>query len=126
MKTHELAKGLTSLSKILRSLPNQELNKFADGVASLKTSVNSEVGMSLSTLAAFSKYSKSDWEKVITDFDLPLQIRPRDASRDVMGKILTYLADNESERKRIATKSQKNGDGPSELSSALSFLLNNG
>jgi hypothetical protein len=126
MKTHELAKGLSSLSKILRSLPNQELSSFGEGVASLKKSANSEVGISLSTLAAFSKYSKGDWQKVISDFDLPLQIRPRDASRDVMGKILTYLADNESERRRIASTSQKEGGGPSELSSALSFLLNNG
>ena len=126
MKTHDLAKGLSSLSKILRSAPNQELGKFGEQVASLKNSVNSDVGISLSTLAAFSKYSKSDWQQVILDFDLPIQIRPRDAARDVMGKILSYLADNKSERNRIATKSQKEGSGPSELSSALSFLLENG
>lgn len=126
MKTHDLAKGLSSLSKILRSAPNQELSKFGEEVASLKNSVNSDVGISLSTLAAFSKYSKSDWQKVILDFDLPIQIRPRDAARDVMGKILSYLAENKSERNRIATKSKKEGGEPSELSSALSFLLENG
>ena len=84
------------------------------------------MGISLSTLAAFSKYTKKDWQQVISDFDLPLQIRARDASRDIMGKILTYLAENESERKRIAKSSHNEGNGPSELSNALSFLLNNG
>lgn len=126
MKTHDLAKALTSLSKILRSLPNQELGMFGESVASLKDRPSSDLGVSLTTLAEFSKFGKSDWQKVISDFSLPIEIRPRDAARDVMGKILTYLADNEEERARIARESKGVSDGTSELSSALSFLLKNG
>lgn len=126
MKTHELAKALTSLSKILRSLPNQDLGNFGESVVSLKNRPSSDLGFSLTTLAEFSKFGKSDWQKVISDFNLPIELRPRDAARDVMGKILTYLADNDEERARIASESKGVSDGTSELSNALSFLMKNG
>tara|TARA_R110002126_G_scaffold210933_1_gene357448 strand:+ start:1262 stop:1639 length:378 start_codon:yes stop_codon:yes gene_type:complete len=124
MKTHDVAKSLTALAKMLRSLPNQELNDFGDLITSTKDAPHSNVGVSLSTLAVFSSYGKSDWERVIDDFDLLIEIRPRDAARDVMGKILTYLAENNEERARIAKKSSDDTK-TSELSNALSFLLNN-
>ena len=126
MKTHELAKALTALAKILRSLPNQEMSDFGDAVASTKEPVSSDLGISLSTLAVFSTYGKSDWQTVIVDFELPIEIRPRDAARDVMGKILTYLAENNQERDRIAKKARSMPESSSELSNALSFLLQNG
>ncbi|WP_306257379.1 hypothetical protein [Pararhizobium sp. IMCC21322] len=125
MKTHELAKSLTALSKILRSVPNQELSDFGNLVSATKDAPSAERGISLSTLAVFSTYGKSEWQTVIADFDLPIEIRPRDAARDVMGKILTYLAENSQERDRIARKSLNTPKTTSELSNALSFLLKN-
>lgn len=125
MKTHELAKALQHLSKVLRALPNQELDSL--GASFTGTSAQQNVGISLSALAALSKYNKLDWEQVVRDFELPLEIRPRDGARDVMGKIITYLAENDAERERVARKSSPlNPDRPSELSNALHFLLNNG
>lgn len=126
MKTHDVAKALSTIARILRSLPNQELESFGDLVASTKSEPATNIGVSLSTLAVFSSYGKNDWERVISDFELPIEIRPRDAARDVMGKILTYLADNNDERVRIARKSSGAPEKASELSNALSFLLNNG
>ncbi|KAA3512588.1 hypothetical protein G6L63_11320 [Agrobacterium vitis] len=125
MKTHELAKALQQLSKLLRSLPNQELDNF--GLALTNPVPQQQIGISLSALAALSKYNKLDWEKVIRDFELPLEVRPRDGARDVMGKIITFLAENDAERERVARKTSPSGsDRPSELSNALQFLLNNG
>ncbi|SEH22545.1 hypothetical protein [Rhizobium sp. NFR12] len=125
MKTHELAKALQQLGKILRAMPNQELDGL--GSALMGAPPQQPIGISLSALAALSKYNKLDWEKVIRDFELPLEVRARDGARDVMGKIITYLAENDAERDRVARKSTaSDSDRPSELSSALQFLLNNG
>ncbi len=125
MKTHELAKALQQLSKILRALPDQELDGFGPALAG--TNPRQNVGISLSALAALSKYNKSDWEQVVRDFELSIEIRPRDGARDVMGKIITYLAENDAERERVARKSSPSDPNrPSELSNALRFLLNNG
>lgn len=126
MKTHDLAKALTQLGKMLRSLPNQELTELGSTLAISAERPSDDIGVSLSVLAALSKFSKSDWEKTAREFDIPVDIRPRDAARDIMGKILNYLADNDAERERIAMKSSSSDDEPSELSNALRFLLSNG
>ena len=126
MKTHEFAKALTQFAKLLRSFPNQELEDFGYNLREMPSRATNNVGISLSALASLSKYSKSDWEKIASEFELPVEIRPRDAARDVMGKILTYLAENDAERERVAMRSQEKSDRPSELSNALQFLLSNG
>ena len=125
MKTHELGKALTTLGKLLRSLPDQELENLGDYLKTGITRASNNVGISLSALASLSKYTKNDWEKVVRDFDIPVEIRPRDAARDIMGKILTYLAENDDERQRVALKSRVSPEEPSELSNALRFLLSN-
>lgn len=129
MKTHDLAKALGQLSKLLKSLPNQDVSKLSEGSIAGRAPLeanSSNVGVSLSVLASLSKYEKSDWQRVIHDFKLPIEIRPRDASRDIMGKIIAYLAENERERQRVARESAQGIQGGSELSSALKFLLSNG
>lgn len=126
MKTHDLAKALQQLGKVLRSLPNQELDDLGSALVKPSSGTSAEIGISLSALASLSKFNKSDWERVIHDYELPIELRPRDAARDVMGKILTYLAENDAERERVAMKSRGPSDQPSELSNALRFLLSNG
>lgn len=126
MKTHDLAKALAQLSKLLRALPNQSLEEFGSFKAMSAPSVGADVGISLAALASLSKFSKADWEKIARDYDLPVDLRPRDAARDVMGKVLTYLAENDAVMKRVAMKSRNDSAEPSELSNALRFLLSNG
>lgn len=123
MKTHDLGKALSDLGKILRSLPNQELDDFATFLKSKPARPSKNIGISLSVLASLSKYTRNDWEGVVRDFDIPVEIRARDATRDIMGKILNYLAENDDERHRVALKSRTSPDEPSELSTALRFLL---
>lgn len=126
MKTHDLAKALTQLAKLLRTLPNQDLDDLGSTLSKSGWGRSVDIGISLSALASLSKFNKSDWEKIAHDFELPVDLRPRDAARDVMGKILNYLAENDAERERIAMKSRVATDEPSELSNALTFLLSNG
>jgi hypothetical protein len=126
MKTHDLAKALTQLGKLLRSLPNQEIGDLGSTLSKSGSGPSADVGISLSALASLSKFNKSDWEKIAREFELPVDLRPRDAARDVMGKILTYLAENDAERERVAMKARVSTDEPSELSNALRFLLSNG
>lgn len=126
MKTHDLAKALTQLGKLLRNLPNQDLAELGSSLSKSASSPSVDIGVSLSVLASLSKFNKSNWEAIARDFELPVDIRPRDAARDVMGKILTYLAENDAERERVAMKARGTIDEPSELSSALKFLLSNG
>lgn len=126
MKTHDLAKALAQLGKVLRSLPNQELDELGSTLSSSSKGPSNDIGVSLSVLAALSKFSKSDWEKTARDFEIPVDIRPRDAARDIMGKILNYLAENDAERERVALKKIDSDEEASELSNALKFLLTNG
>lgn len=127
MKTHDLAKALTQLGKVLRSLPNQEIEHLGEALNTRASASTAEVGISLSALAALSKYNRVDWENIVREFELPIELRSRDAARDIMGKIINYLAENDAERERVARKSRNSSSGaPSELSTALKFLLING
>lgn len=126
MKTHDLSKALTHLAKLLKSLPNQDIGDLGSTLSKSASGPSTDVGISLSALASLSKFNKSDWEKIAREFELPVDLRPRDAARDVMGKILTYLAENDAERERVAMKARVATDEPSELSNALRFLLSNG
>ena len=125
MKTHDLAKALTQLGKVLRALPNQDVDDLGANFGGQQRATSAAEGINLSALAALSKYNRVDWERVVREFELPVELRPRDGARDIMGKILAYLADNSSERERIARKSSLSSGEPSELSSALKFLLSN-
>ncbi len=127
MKTHDLAKALAQLGKVLRGLPNQEVDSLGDALSARTQTPTAEIGISLSALAALSKYNKVDWENVVREFELPIELRSRDAARDIMGKIINYLAENDAERERVARESRAASSGtPSELSNALKFLLSNG
>lgn len=123
MKTHEVAKVLTSLANVLKAAPNQELEGFGRGKPDKKLK-DSEVPLALSTLLALSELDKSQWLNVINEFRFPIEIRPRDASRDILGKILAHLAQNPDARRRLSLAAQGGRSETSpELMQALSFLL---
>ncbi len=126
MKTHELAKALNVLAKFLRTMPDQNLSSLkSENLVSKQENKNAEVAVSLSTLASLSSLGKQQWLSVIEEYGLNIEVRHRDATRDILGKILRYLEINESERKRVAIEAKNSSNPHSEISSALSFLLNN-
>src|SRR6266850_5803753 len=123
MKTHDLARALNTLSNLLRSMPDQELENFK--LNSRQTKLDpASIPMALSTLVALARFDKAQWLQIIQQYDFPIEIRPRDASRDILGKLLNHLEQNPESRKRLSIDAQKaRSDTSPELMKALQLLL---
>lgn len=123
MKTHEVAKVLSALAQALRSAPNMPLEDFGKQKSSTEVSP-SDVPTALSTLVALSDFDKQQWQSLIAEYNLPIEIRARDASRDILGKILKYLEQNPTARKNITNMAQnRRSDTSPELMRALQLIL---
>lgn len=124
--TRELARSLRQLAKALEAGPETNLESIRIlGHRELPSFSTDALAVNLSTLAGLSKVDKKQWSALIADYDLPINIRPRDASRDVLGKLLKYLEKNslareDLRRKASSGKSQKTSP---ELVAALQALL---
>jgi hypothetical protein len=125
MNTHDLAKALTVLARILRTAPNQPLEALRLDQGPRLNIEDSDIPVALNTLVALSDIDKSQWLRVISEYGFPITIRPRDASRDIVGKVLTFLMRNPSARKRLAAASspRHKAETSPELMRALQALL---
>lgn len=124
MNTYEAAKVLTSLASALRSAPNQSMDELAEGGGRKVDLKSVDVPRALSMLIALSHFDKAQWLQVADDLRLPVDIRPRDASRDIMWKILKFLEGNPDARHRLASVATKQRSQTSpELSQALELLM---
>ncbi|HEW9976969.1 TPA: hypothetical protein VGT13_003971 [Shewanella algae] len=130
MKSHDFAKQLTTMAKVLRNGPNIELseldfNNFGS-VSFVEPQVEqSDIPKALSMLVGLNNVNKGQWLDLIEDYQLPIDIRPRDATRDIIGKILRHLSENQEARERLSGKKAKkvSNSSSSELADALSILL---
>ncbi|WP_340053383.1 hypothetical protein [Pseudomonas sp. JAI120] len=130
MRTHELSKTLSSLAKILKMGPDIDIEDWSI-LSNLKPQTGhgaplkeDAIPMALYTLVKLNDVSKSQWLSLIKDFDIDVEIRPRDANRDIVGKILAYLATNAQARENLLkTSSKKNVSESTELANALNLLL---
>lgn len=123
MKTHEIAKMLRTLATLLEQSSNVPIEEAAITTASNKLN-SSQMAVSLSTLVELSRVDKRQWLAFINDLGFPIEIRPRDASRDILGKLLNYLETNQTAREKLKTKAASKGSEASpELMKALSSLL---
>ncbi|WP_390915196.1 hypothetical protein [Pseudosulfitobacter sp. SM2401] len=125
MKTHDFAKALTQMSRLLRKMPNSHMDELETILAPPQVKKTAEIAVSLTMLASLSTYGKKEWEAIISEYALPIELRPKDAARDVLGKLLRYLEANSDERERVSREANR-GNTSSELNSALKFLLKNG
>lgn len=129
MKSHDFAKHLTLMAKILKSGPNIEMEDLSlSETTSLKVDSKnierSDVPKALNMLVNLNEMKKSEWLDLIENFDFDIDVRPRDATRDVIGKLLSYLSENQDEREKLIGKKVKKRDSVSlELADALSLLL---
>jgi hypothetical protein len=130
MKAHELSKALLALSKILKSGPDIDVEDWS--ILSKSTSPSnkssnlkeSDIPSALYTLVKLNDVSKTQWLSLISEYDIDVEIRPRDANRDIVGKILNYLAANPIARENLLkTGSRKNVTESTELANALNLLL---
>jgi len=124
VKTHELARALEVLASVLRTGPDVGLSEiFAIGSGPLPQSTD-QIAVNLSTLSALSRVDRQQWLALIREYQFPIEFRPRDASRDILGKLLRFLERSpdarERLRKRTASSSQS---GSPELLKALQTLL---
>lgn len=126
MKTHDLARHLRHLAKILDALPNEELDFFDPRKVQRPPPDNADIPVALSTLVSLAEFDKRQWEDLIKEFGFPIDLRPRDASRDVLGKLLNYLATNRDARERVVIRAREGRTKTSpELMRALNLLLKN-
>lgn len=130
MKSHDFAKQLTIMAKILKSGPNTELEDLdLSQIISIRNNkthnINqNDVPKALSMLVGLNDVKKSQWVELIEDYSFNIEIRSRDATRDIIGKLLNYLSQNQEERERLTgKKTKKNTNSSAELADALSILL---
>jgi hypothetical protein len=124
MKTHEVAKVLTSLAQVLRSGPNVELDQIAYERPVRGKPNPSDIPIALSALVSLSQFDKSHWRAVIEEYGLPVQVRPAESTRDIVGKILRALERDPEARNRLTQAVQRSKSSVSpELMNALNSLL---
>lgn len=126
MKTYELARALDHLAKLLKSMPNQELESMSLSQESLlyKKNKRPEAAVGLHTLLNLSKIDKNQWMMLIEEHSFPITVRARDASRDIIGKVLAYLEKNPEAQKALKkTAEEATGESSKELTKALAILI---
>lgn len=126
MKTHDFAKSLNLMAKILRAGPNVELAEY--DLARLQSNGPStrepDLPQALMVVSVLAKFRKPDWVSVIHDYGLDIEIKKTDSVRDLLGRFINYMASNPNEVRRFTSEVQTGAVSPSaELSEALSILL---
>jgi hypothetical protein len=124
MKTHELARILRRLAKLLDDQPDEDIDSFELGRSRRPPPDSANIPFALSTLVSLSEFDKGQWEQLINEFHFPISVRPRDASRDILGKLLKYLEQNPDARRRVVSRANEGRSKTSpELMRALDLLL---
>jgi hypothetical protein len=125
VKTHDLAKALETLARVLRSSPSVPLDEmYSLGHQSGRPPQPSEIPLALTTLVRLAEIDKKEWVEFIRQNSFPIEVRARDASRDVVGKLLRYLEQTPEARKKIRSVAERSRNQTSpELQNALDFLL---
>jgi len=112
MKSHDFAQALTILARLLKSGPDVELSQLQVGAVSDSYN-NRDLALNLSTLVSLSSVNKQSGWKLIRENGFPIEIRPRDASRDIFGKLCAYLESNRRlKRKLKASVNKTSGNRP--------------
>jgi len=81
-----------------------------------------EIKIGLSHLVALSRIDKQEWINLVRENHFSIDLRPRDSSRDVLGKLLKYLENNAEARQKLRQVTPWNRSSP-ELLKALGTLL---
>ena len=124
MRTHEAIKVLTALANALKNSSFETVEELTDGGSKKVPASAVDVPRALAMLVALSNFDKLQWAQIISEYEFPIDVRPRDASRDIMGKLLKYLEANPDARLKLARTTGKSRSKTSpELTQALEILL---
>ena len=124
MKSHDLASALSTLARALKSGPDIEVSHLK--ISETLGGANSSQGLAVNvaTLVSLSRVDKRKWLELIREHGFPIDVRPRDASRDVLGKLFAYLESNlDAQEKLKASATRPSGAASPELMRALATLL---
>jgi hypothetical protein len=123
-KSHQVARVLRKLSEMLERAPDSDLEELFISDRNPKSVTTSQIAVNLSTLAELARIDKQQWLAFVREYHLPIETRPRDAARDILGKVLTYLESNPEARKALKVRATKRVSETSpELMRAFAFLL---
>lgn len=125
MKTHELGRALIELARALQAGPSLDLKDIVlQSATTARQTSTTNIAVNLDTLIDLARIDKSQWLAFIQENAFPIEARPRDASRDILGKVLRYLEENADARAKLKENViRKTGQASPELMKALSFLL---
>lgn len=123
MMTHDLAKALNTLSRLLRAGPNVPLEQVDFSRPLNKAEIRDNAPVALAMLAGLSEYSKAEWIALIQELGLSVSIKPTDSTRDLLGRLLKHINDNQAVRDRLAEQGTKKANVSPELMRALSILM---
>jgi hypothetical protein len=124
MMTHDLAVALTILAKALKAAPNVEVSQLDLSKRAERITTKEGLAVNLSTLAELSRIGRPQWLELITENHFPIDVRPRDASRDILGKLLKYLEATPEARERLKKSATRTtAQASPELMRALASLL---
>lgn len=122
MKIHKLSEDLKKLADQLRQLENVELSDL--GIQKNSKVDTDHILVNIHTLSELSKINKSEWVEFLKEYKFDIELNPRASSRDIIGKILGYLAANPDVASRVKEEvSKKMSERKSQKSSALSNAL---
>lgn len=122
MKTRTLAKALRQLAQWLESLPDQSLDELPSIELSPDHSPAS-LALNVATLASLSRIDRRTWMNFILEHHFPIEVRPRDASRDILGKLLKFLEQDPAAVDYLQRRANSEMSASPELSRALRALL---
>lgn len=125
MKTHDFAEAMMMLARVIRSGPDVELTRESlDRFLAPRPRNSDEIAVNLATLAALARIQKSEWISFVREYQIPIDLRARDASRDILGKLLRHLEDHPEERSRLERRTvARTAKESPELMKALTILL---
>ena len=129
MRSHEFARHLSTLAKALKTGPDIEIDElffpsFSRSPSSVAKLGSEEIPHALHMLVGLNQVSKQQWLSLIDEFGFEIDVRPRDANRDIFGKLLRFLTDNPEARDRlIGRRGKKPIKESADLADALRLLM---
>lgn len=123
MKSHDLAQSLTTLARLLKSGPNVDLAQLRLKDMFGGPHSSQELALNLSTLVSLSSVDKSRWLDLIREHHFPIEVRQRDGSRDIFGKLCAYLEANPLAQEQLKASATRTNQSSPELMRALSTLM---
>ena len=126
MKSHSLARELIDLGEALLKGPNVETKSQAFRAGLLGTTganPEAEMAFGVTTLAQLSRFKRTEWINFARQHNLAIEFNERDSSRNIMGKIMSYLADRQPELERVRDSVARSTGSSNRLNQAFNTLL---